>query len=197
MTSIRDLANDIREKLEHHLDPARVTFGGSFAAGSYDEYSDIDLQADVHCELNGEFYSSLEGFLKGLYGAALLRYDPEFRENASAQNLRASFYDLPIFWRIDLTITSDKDAGTKWPCPFPEWSVGDSALMNVIWALKHHKRGDAASANHYLACACDKLGEARLQYSGENAAKVLSCLRERSDTDKLLVSKTHEAIMMC
>ena len=88
MKSIADFAYDIRDKLESHLRPVCVTFRGSFATGTWDEYSDIDLQADVHRELNGQFYSTMEAFLKELYGPALVRYNPGFREDATAQTVR-------------------------------------------------------------------------------------------------------------
>ena len=192
--TITELAHDIRDKIAEHLAPAEVFFRGSFANGTYDEYSDIDLQADVHCELNGRFFASLEQYLIGIHGPALVRYDPDFRETTTAQNVRFSFYRLPIFWRIDLTIESDKDTEQKWPSPFPEWCVGTSALMNVVWAVKYHKRGDYKGTNRLLACACEKLSTEPLKYERENLLAFLRSIRDRTDTDALLTDKLMEEI---
>ena len=107
--AVADFAHDLRNALERHLSPAEVSFRGSFAQNTHDQYSDVDLRADVHLPLDEEFYSELEGFLKGLYGPSLVRYDPDFVHTTTAQNVRFSFYDLPIFWRVDLDIVSDTE----------------------------------------------------------------------------------------
>ena len=91
-----------------------------------------------------------------------------FRYSTTCQNVRFSFYQLPVFWRVDLTVISDRDSGKKWPSPFPEWATGTSALMNAVWAIKHYECGNGEDADHDLACACDKLGEERLKHSTPN-----------------------------
>ncbi len=192
--TVADFARDLQDGLAHHLSPAEVSFRGSFAEGTYDQYSDVDLRADVHQELDKQFFSELERFLTGLYGSALVRYDPDFVHTTTAQNVRFSFYELPIFWRVDLDVVSDTDLGEKYPFPFPEWQIGTSALMNVVWALKYHRRGDGENADHYLASACDKLDGERLGYSTRNALKVLNELGEREDTDVFLLRKTRETL---
>ena len=192
--TVADFARDLRGQLARLLAPAEVSFRGSFANGSYDEYSDVDLLAAVHRELDERFFSDLEVFLTGLYGPALVRYDPAHEKTTASQHVRFSFYELPIFWRLDLDVVSDKEAAEKWPSPFPSWPVGTSALMNVVWAIKHHKRGDGPLADHYLASACDKLGEARLRYSVENAMRILDRLQAMHDADAALVMRTREAV---
>jgi len=192
--TISKFAQDVREKLAGYLAPADVYFRGSFADGVQDQYSDIDLQANVHCHLDGSFYLSLDQYLTGLYGPALVRYDPDFRGRNSAQNVRFSFYQLPIFWRIDLTVESDKETEQKWPSPFPEWCIGTSALMNVVWAVKYHKRGDHEGANRLLACACEKLSTRSFEYERENLLAFLKSIRDRPDTDAPLTDKLMEEI---
>jgi predicted nucleotidyltransferase len=59
MKMIAEFAQEICDKLEEYLRPAEVSFRGSFASGTFDEYSDIDLQADVRCELSGQFHAAL------------------------------------------------------------------------------------------------------------------------------------------
>ena len=102
--------------------------------------------------------------------------------------------NIDVFWRIDLIISSDMDTLTKRPSPFPEWSVGNSTLMNIIWAVKYHKRGKHSIADHYLASARDKLLIAHYEYSDENTIKLLSILGERQDTDSLLVLKARSTV---
>lgn len=187
-------AGDVRAELKRHLAPAEVSFRGSFARGSHNEYSDVDLLAAVHRELDERFFSDLEVFLTGLYGPALVRYDPAHAKATTSQHVRFSFYELPIFWRLDLDIVSDREAAEKWPSPFPGWPVGTSALMNVVWAIKHYERRNAEEANHYLASACDKLGVERLEYSAQNALLILDLLRSRSDVDGSLLAKTRRAV---
>jgi hypothetical protein len=192
--TVADFARDLRGQLARLLAPAEVSFRGSFADGSYDEYSDVDLLAEVGTALDEQFWAALERRLTGLYGPALVRYDPDYKEAVASQNVRFSFYRLPVFWRVDLTVVSDSPSSEKYPSPFPEWSVGTSALMNVVWAIKHQERGDGPIADHYLASACDKLGEARLRYSAENAMRILDRLQAMDDADTALVMRTREAV---
>ncbi len=193
--TVADFAWDLRNRLTRHLPLAEISFRGSFAKGTHDEYSDVDLQANVHSQkLDKQFFFGLEHFLTGAYGPALIRYDPDFVHTPTAQNVRFSFYELPIFWRVDLDVVSDTDLGEKYPFPFPEWQIGTSALMNVVWAVKYHRRGDGEGANHYLASACDKLGSERLDYSTRNALNVLNQLGERGDADMFLLGKTRETL---
>ncbi len=193
--TVAGFAWDLQDRLTRHLPLAEISFRGSFAKGTHDKYSDVDLRANVHSQkLDKQFFLGLEHFLTGAYGPALIRYDPDFVHTPTAQNVRFSFYELPVFWRVDLDILSDNDPGRKFPSPFPAWQIGTSALMNVVWAVKYHRRGDSENADHYLASACDKLDSERLHYSPRNALKVLNELGEREDTDVFLLRKTREAL---
>lgn len=193
-TKATAFAYDVREQLARHLSPAEVFFRGSFADGTHDEYSDVDLLAEVHTPLDGRFFSALEDRLTELYGPALVRYDPDHKDSLTSQHIRFSSYELPVFWRVDLEIVSDVETAEKWPSPFPEWLSGTSALMNVIWASKYHRRGDEPQADHYLASACEKLGDERISYSDANALAVLERLGRRDDVDLHLLANTREAI---
>jgi hypothetical protein len=194
MRGVAAFAHDVRHALAECL-AAEVSFRGSFAHGGHDEYSDVDLDASVRVPLDGPFFTRLEAFLTGRYGPALVRYDPDFREVTTAQGVRFSFYRLPAFWRVDLTVRSDAAVGQKWPSPFPEWAAGTSALMNVLWAIKWDRRGNAAAADHYLGCACDKLGGPRLAYTALNALTLLGRLRGREDTDQLLAASVCQLVV--
>ena len=139
--SVAEFAREVSDELADHLAPAKVSFRGSFAEGTNDEYSDVDILARVASELDSRFFSDVEELQTGLYGPALIRYDPDYRGNVDSQHVRFSFYELPVFWRVDLEIASDQATAEKGPSPFPRWEVGTSALMNVVWAVKYHRRG--------------------------------------------------------
>jgi predicted nucleotidyltransferase len=194
MRHIGEFANTIRDRLEEYLQSSSVTFQGSFSRNDFDAYSDVDLQALIHCALDMPFYVSLEYYLKQCYGPVLLRYAPEYRDNPAEQGLRISFYELPIFWSVDLHIASDAENPAKWPQPFPEPMPGDSALMNLVWAAKHDRRGKAADADRYFLSACEKIEHAPLPYSVANVHALLAVLDQRQDTDPLLVSKVREEL---
>ena len=156
MTTIHQLGTEVLEVLQRHLQPGRVTFRGSFASGNVDDYSDVDLEADVHVGLTQEFFDSLVACLREHFGPLSLRYDPDQENDRMAQDLRINFHDYPVFWRVDLAIRSERDACKKWPSPFPEWSIATSAFWNIAWAVKRAIRGKS-DADHYVRAACEKL----------------------------------------
>lgn len=171
-----------------------MSFRGSFAKSSYDNYSDVDLLAEVSSELDERFFCTLEYRLTDLYGSALVRYDPDHETSPVSQHVRFSFYELPVFWRVDLEIVSSAETNEKGPLPFPEWQVGTSALMNVVWEIKYHRRGRAEEADHYIASACEKLGVNERPYTMRVGLEVLKVLEERRDIDRILLAKTREAV---
>jgi hypothetical protein len=192
--TVTDFSKRVRDALAGFFVPGIVQFRGSFANGTFDEWSDVDLQGSVERPLDSRFFADLESLLKHAYGPALVRYDPDYRNTTTGQGIRFSFYELPVFWRIDLIVESKSDSGRKYPDPFPDWSVGSSALMNVIWALKYHLRGRRYDADQYLEAACRKIGLKQMEYRTENAVIVLTELASRQDVDFLLLSKTRETI---
>ncbi len=185
--TIREFGNEIFSVIQEHLAPGRVAFRGSFASGQMDEYSDVDLQAEVDRELDKDFYDGLIRRLRGRFGNLSVRYDPEYKDDRMAQDLRVAFYDHPIFWRMEIVVKSVRDCREKWPNPFPDWSVPNSAFWNVVGALKYGYRGRPETADHYMACACDKLLRFQLKYSEEAVKALLSELSEIEETDKRLI----------
>lgn len=190
---VADFAYDARRSVAEHLAPADVRFRGSFARGDHDEFSDVDLESRVHAVLDGRFFEDLEAFLVGRYGPALVRYDPEFESDVCAQDVRFSFRRLPVYWRLDLLVHSDRAAEQKFPHPFPPWAQGTSALMNVIWALKWLRRGDVVRAEEQLAAAGGKLGVEPLGSMADQVRAILDLLAARDDVDEALHTRTCEA----
>ena len=193
MMTINQFGNEVLTVLQEHLKPGKVSFRGSFPTGTVDDYSDVDLQADVHQQLTQSFFEGITECLQNRFGPLSLRYDPDYKDDRMAQGLRINFHEFPVFWRIDLNVTSDLDSLQKWPTPFPDWSVATSAFWNVAWAVKRAKRGKT-DADHYMTCACDKLDRTGLDYSDENALTLLAELSESSEVDEVLISKLREEV---
>lgn len=178
----------VRSCLREHFSPSgTVPFRGSFARGGFDDLSDVDLLASVRTPLTASFFEDLELYLVRQFGPALVRYDPDFREDLAAQGIRFSFYRLPVFWRVDLVVESVIAADEKWPSPFPQWPLGTSALMNLVWAIKCHCRGDAR-ASEYLNAACDKLNLPPVDDSASGVETILLALGSRNDVDRQLLA---------
>ncbi len=193
MMTIRQFGNAVLAVLRDHFSSGQVAFRGSFASGEVDDYSDVDLKAEVHEELNQEFFDDIVVCLQDRFGPLSLRYDPDYNDNRMAQDLRINFHHLPVFWRVEILIASDRDCTQKWPMPFPDWSVATSAFWNISGAVKQAKRG-RTDADHYMACACEKLKRPKLVYSDENAATLLSELSIIPEVNKVLIAKLRNEI---
>ena len=192
MTTIQRFANDVLTTLRQHLAPGEVTFRGSLLSGEADEYSDVDLHAHVSRQLDQEFFDSQAACLAERFGRLTVRYDPDYRDDTQAQYLSITFHEMPIFWRLDLIVASDQESRHKYPDPFPEWSVATSAFWNLAWAVKYDRRGKQASADHYVAVACDKLQTARVAYSTAGVRALLARLAGTGDVDGELIAKLRE-----
>jgi hypothetical protein len=188
---IEQFAEEVRGQIIDYVSPAQVAFRGSFATRTFDQFSDVDVQAHVEAPLNADFFGGLEDCLQRRFGAALVRYDPDYKETTTAQDVRFSFYNLPVFWRVDFLVQASQPTNRKYPSPFPEWSVGVSALMNAIWALKYLRRGREDDAQRYLTAACHKIGSQDSRYS---MLELLDRLAERTDVDSILLMNTREAV---
>ena len=194
MMTIRRFANDVLTTLRQHLAPGEVTFRGSHLSGDADEYSDVDLHARVHRRLDEEFFDSLAACLTERFGRLTVRYDPDYRNDTQAQYLTITLHEFPIFWRLDLIVTSDRRSSHKYPDPFPEWSVATSAFWNLVWAVKYGKRGKPEVADDYVAAACDKLQVERLGYSNAAVHALLVRLADTGDVDGELLAKLRSEV---
>ena len=189
MMTIRRFGDDVLATLQRHLAPAEVTFRGSLLSGDADEYSDVDLHARVRCRLDQELFGSLAACLTERFGRLTVRYDPDYRNDTRAQYLTITLHEYPIFWRLDLVVTSDRDSPRKYPDPFPEWSVATSAFWNLVWAVKYGRRGRPEVAADYVAAACDKLQTDRLGFSDDGVRALLVRLAATGGVDGELMAK--------
>lgn len=194
INSNEEFADDIRLALEQLWSPSTVIFRGSFAARTYDEFSDIDLQANIQAPLNEDFYLKLESFLCKRYGPFTMRYDPDHKNNIVCQDLRISIYSVSIFWRVDLNIESSKPCEAKYPNPFPPFSIPMSAFWNIVWGVKYRKRNKQQEAGHYLRCACEKLAIPIMPYTKNNASILLEKLSKIPEINKKLIKSLAKEI---
>ena len=192
--TIRRFANDVLTTLRRHLAPGEVTFRGSHLSGDADEYSDIDLHARVRRRLDQQFFDSLTACLTERFGRLTVRYDPDYRNDTRAQYLTVTLHEFPIFWRLDLIVTSERESPHKYPDPFPEWSVATSAFWNLVWAVKYGKRGRPEVADDYMAAACNKLRIDMEGYSNAAVHALLARLADTAEVDGELLAKLRDEV---
>ena len=118
-----------------------------------------------------------------------MRYDPVYQNDVRTQDLRITLHEFPIFWRIDLLVTSDRRSPQKYPSPFPKWSIATSAFWNLVWAVKYGKRGKPDVASDHTAAACTKLQIDGMSFSYNNVRSLLVVLMDTHDVDGELVTK--------
>jgi hypothetical protein len=125
---------------------------GSLGSGSFDEFSDIDLRWRVG-DVAAKVMSQIGEILHRVDPVALLRFDPSSDRSSDRRILFVRFAGWPLFWRVDLEIFGDFSAVD----PVAAWSAQESALMNVIGALKAHRRGQPERADGLLRRGFDRL----------------------------------------
>jgi len=193
--TIRLFGDEVLATLRRLLDPSTVEFRGSFASGLIDDCSDVDVRALVHTELDQGFFERIADCLERRFGRSSIRYVPDQRRDPQAQNIRISFYDLPIFWRVDLDILSSRPMEKKWPDPFPSWSLSQSAFWNLVWAVKYAIRGKTREqSDHYVACACEKLRRQPITYSKSSVLEILAAIEACGETEAVFTDKLRDEL---
>ncbi|GAB3807003.1 hypothetical protein GCM10028798_30740 [Humibacter antri] len=139
----------LRSVLSDAVAGSTVTVTGSIGRGTADQYSDIDLRWDVPVRWD-ELEPLLAGILEQVGPVAALRHDNEPGVGVRIVFLR--FEDWPLFSRVDLEITGDFPFAPPGP-----WSAPESALMNVVGALKAHLRGRPSVADGLLSRGCRRI----------------------------------------
>lgn len=189
MISNQEFADSVIDTLREYLATGDVAFFGSHRTGQADEYSDVDICARIDRPLDDEFFASLMACIEEQFGRTTVRYDPDYRDDPQTQDLRFTLYDFPIFWKIDLVVTSDHVTSRKFPDPFPDWSVATSALWNLVWSVKYDRRNRLDALDEYIAAACEKLCIDTVPYSVRGVKRMLDGLAERDDVDGELIDK--------
>lgn len=136
----------LRETLEAAVTGSTTSLLGSLAAGTADNYSDIDLSWQVGGSAP-EVVPRIGEILGRVSPVDSLRFDPDLDGAPDRRLVFVRFTDWPLFSRLDLEITGDF---TEVP-PVGSWSPQESALMNVIGALKAYLRGRPESLDVLLS----------------------------------------------
>lgn len=130
--------------LEGFVPGSVVNLRGSLAAGTADEYSDIDLRWVVP----DESFAAAVGGLATALPEATRRVDPAFARSDRRRLIFLRLPGLPLFWRIDLEVRAasiagddDYDADNLDARSTDGWSAAASALENAIAAVKAQRRG--------------------------------------------------------
>lgn len=174
-TSMGDLIIDRRQELVGRLmrgltaaaDGSVVLLRGSLAEERADQYSDVDLIWELPDALFEERSMRVAAILAAIQPVASVRSDPDFQRSAGRRLFFVRFKDLPLFWRLDLEVyahSTHRDPGYDVDNPAArggDWSWPESALTNVVGAVKAHLRGSDVDAWELLERAFGRVGLAR------------------------------------
>ncbi|WP_179957050.1 nucleotidyltransferase domain-containing protein [Amycolatopsis anabasis] len=151
------VARDLRVALEDACPGSRTEPRGSLARGTADAYSDIDLAWLVPGERFSRCVDRAAAAVDAVHPVELVRADPDFRHSANRRLLFFSFRDLPLFWRLDLEISTASGAGDAAE-PGADWSRPASALANAVGTVKAVRRGRFTEASGLLDRGFQRIG---------------------------------------
>lgn len=187
------LAAAVRSALEAACPGSRATLIGSLAAGTADAFSDIDVEWVVP---DARFLASVTAApeaLARLRPVAAVRSDPEFHHSDRRRLLFVRFADVPLFWRLDLSVRAesiaheaDYDAGNPAArAEEGEWSRPASALANALGAVKAVGRRRPDDARGLLDRGFARIGEDD-RATGDWAADITRLARAAARRDPAL-----------
>lgn len=159
-----ELVAVMRSRLEAALPGSEVTLRGSLAENRADVYSDIDLLWEMPDDAFASAVAGLPATLERVRSVASLRFDPDFQHSTRRRLAFVRFAGVPLFWRVDLDIFAaslgrDPDHDRDNPAARGnDWSLTESALMNVVAAMKAQRRGNLHLAADLLARAEQRVG---------------------------------------
>lgn len=137
---------------------------GSLAEHRADVYSDIDLLWQVPDHQFTATLNRVPAILAVIQPIESLRYDPDFQQSQKRRLIFVRFRDLPLFWRLDLDILALSVQGNlNFDTDNPHargttWSLTESALANVVAAMKAHLRQQDELARQLLGRAYQRVG---------------------------------------
>jgi hypothetical protein len=158
------LADRILGCLEESAPGSEALLRGSLEVDTADQYSDIDVLWEVPDSDFQRCVASLEETLFRVCPIASLRSVPDFQNSEKRRLIFVRFEGIPLFWRLDLDIFAQSihrdpayDLGNS-KARGSEWSLSESALMNVVAAVKAHLRGKGEEARQLLVRAYRRVG---------------------------------------
>ncbi|AJC53483.1 hypothetical protein [Streptomyces sp. 769] len=161
------LVDAVRAALERDCPASRTVLLGSLAAGTADDYSDIDVERVVPDREFGACLARAEQVLRGVRPVAALRSDPDFRHSDGRRLLFVRFAQVPLFWRLDLSVRAESVAdhedddrdNPRARAREGEWSRPASALANATGAVKALARHRSDEARGLLDRGFARIGE--------------------------------------
>ncbi|MFJ5677777.1 hypothetical protein [Streptomyces sp. NPDC093097] len=143
-TERQALADEVRTALERACPGSRTRLLGSLAAGTADDYSDLDVEWVVPDREFAACLARAESALERVRPVAAVRRDPAFLHSDRRRLLFVRFTGVSLFWRLDLDVRAESvahDADYDRDNPGAraregEWSRPASALANAIGAVK-------------------------------------------------------------
>lgn len=163
------LADRLAAALSAGCPGSSVQLRGSLAAGTADDFSDVDLLWTVPDGQVDACARRVRTLVATVAPVASVRSDPDV-QGATRRLLFVRFDDLPLFWRLDLELRTaswtedagrDETADDAAPDPSNvggDWSVAESAAMNAIAAIKAERRGQPETADGLLERGFLRLG---------------------------------------
>lgn len=149
--SREELAKTILGALELGVPGSVSLLRGSLAEGNADRYSDIDVLWEVPDDRLLAAIARVGDILSAVAAIESLRSDPAFLHSQKRRLLYLRFAEVPLFWRLDLDVLArsvgrdDAYDRTNVGARGSVWSPTESALMNVVAAIKAYHRGLASS----------------------------------------------------
>ncbi len=132
---------------------------GSLAAGTADEFSDVDVLWTVPAAGFGVALAGVSGALGSVQPLVSLRFDPDDDGSCVRQLVFARFAGVPVWWRVDLEVRAlmpdggafvGSTVGSEVVVSQVPWDPYESALQNALASIKVHARGDEAQAHSLL-----------------------------------------------
>jgi hypothetical protein len=181
VVSQRDrLVAAVMDALPAGIPGSSVALRGSLATGTSDLYSDVDLLWEVPDPRFMAAVAVLPRLLAAVLPVESIRWEPELRRSERHRLAFVQFRQLPLFWRLDLEIFAESvgrdsavDVDPAAPPP-ADWSLPQSALMNVVAAAKAILRSRPKEADALLDRAYLRLGLERERGALARQARALA-----------------------
>ena len=159
------LVSDIQSALTAGIADSRTWLRGSLAAGTADDYSDIDICWAVPDDRFAAAVDSAARALRSVGGLASLRVDPDLARSDRRRLVFLRLEGIPLFWRIDLDIRAASiaaddayDAANIEARSEAGWSRPASAIENAVAAIKGAARRQADNVDGLLARGYERSG---------------------------------------
>ncbi|MCE4947942.1 hypothetical protein [Streptomyces noursei] len=161
------LTHAVRAVLERDCPGSRTLLLGSLAAGTADRFSDIDVEWVVPDEAFAACLARVAEVLGRVRPVAAVRCDPDYRHSDRRRLLFVRFAELPLFWRLDLSVRAESVAddpdydrhNPRARARDDAWSRPASALANAVGAVKALARHRPEDARGLLDRGFARIGE--------------------------------------